>query len=166
MSVYVIKRVQQLPITLDKAWDFFSSPHNLREITPAGMDFRILSDPGIEKIYAGQVITYKVKPVAGIPVFWMTEITHVKDKEYFIDEQRSGPYSLWRHSHFFKEIPGGVEMTDLVYYKIPLGILGRFAHWLFVKKQLSSIFDYRYKALEEKFGKWEKLKQQVPAHPG
>jgi ligand-binding SRPBCC domain-containing protein len=155
MSSYSLKTVQRLPLTLDQAWDFFSSPHNLKEITPAELSFKILSDSGATKMYAGQIITYKVKPMLGIPVFWMTEITHVRDKEYFVDEQRFGPYALWHHSHFFKAIEGGVEMTDLVHYKLPLGIFGRFGHWLFIKKKLQHIFDYRRKVLDEKFGVWK-----------
>ena len=111
MGSYILKRVQRLPITLDAAWDFFSSPRNLKEITPAYMKFKVLSNSESEKMFAGQIITYTVSPILGIPLFWMTEITHVKDKEYFVDEQRFGPYALWHHKHFFKEIPGGVEMT-------------------------------------------------------
>ena len=84
----------------------------------------------------------------------MTEITHVEDKKYFVDEQRVGPYNLWHHQHHFREIPGGVEMTDLIHYQLPLGILGNLANSLFVKKQLSTIFDFRYKRAEELFGKW------------
>jgi len=105
-------------------------------------------------MYAGQLIEYTVKPVAGIPLYWMTEITQVKDRTYFIDEQRFGPYSLWHHQHHFKEIPGGVEMTDIIHYKNPLGILGRIANDLFVKNKLKTIFDYRFKKVEEMFGKW------------
>lgn len=154
MGSYVLKTVQRLPIGLDMAWDFFSSPHNLQAITPAYMNFKILSDQ--EKMYAGQIIRYHVSPVLGVPLFWMTEITHVRDREYFIDEQRFGPYALWHHQHFFKEISGGVEMTDQVDYKLPLGILGNIAHALFVKKQVKGIFEYRSKVLEERFGKYQR----------
>ncbi len=153
MSVHSIKRVQRLPITLEKAWDFFSNPLNLKEITPAYMDFRVTSDPDfLSKMYAGQIITYTVKPILGIPLFWMTEITHVQDKQFFVDEQRVGPYVMWHHQHHFTPIDGGVEMTDLVHYRLPLGPLGDIAKLLFVKKQLDQIFDYRWKVLEEKFG--------------
>lgn len=107
MSHYLLKRTQKLPISLDQAWDYFSSPHNLAEITPAYMGFEVLSNSDADKMYPGQIITYYVKPVLGIKLFWMTEITHVADKKYFVDEQRFGPYTLWHHSHFFKEIPGG-----------------------------------------------------------
>lgn len=106
-------------------------------------------------MYAGQIIEYKVRPVAGIPVYWMTEITQVKDREYFIDEQRFGPYALWHHQHHFRPIPGGVEMTDIVHYKNPLGFLGRLANRLFVARKLEHIFQYRYKKVEELFGTWK-----------
>jgi ligand-binding SRPBCC domain-containing protein len=155
MAVYSIKTVQKIPVSLDKAWDFFSSPANLQAITPAKMGFTVISKHHGEKMYAGQLIEYKVKPVLGIPLYWMTEITQVKDKEYFIDEQRFGPYSLWHHQHHFKAIEGGVEMADIIHYKNPLWWLGDIANSLFVKKQLADIFDYRYKKVEELFGKWE-----------
>ena len=117
------------------------------------MGFEVLSKHNLDKAYAGQIITYNVRPVLGIPLFWMTEITHVKDKEYFVDEQRFGPYTLWHHQHFFTAIEGGGLMEDLVHYKLPLGILGAFAHSLFVRRQLNGIFTYRTKVLEERFGK-------------
>lgn len=153
MAVYTISTKQQLPISLADAWDYFSSPDNLKEITPDYMNFKILSNSYSKKMYPGQIITYNVHPVLGIPLYWMTEITHVKENVYFIDEQRFGPYALWHHQHHFKEIAGGVEMTDLVHYKLPLGWLGDIAQWLFVKKQLKGIFDYRFDLLEKKFGK-------------
>jgi len=154
MSVYSLKRVQRLPITVETAWDFFSNPMNLKEITPAKMGFQVTSDPefSARKMYAGQIITYTVKPLLGIPLFWMTEITHVQDGQFFVDEQRVGPYALWHHQHHFKAVPGGVEMTDLVHYKVPFGILGDFANWLFVRGQLEGIFNHRYEILEERFG--------------
>ena len=153
MSVHTLKRVQRLPITATEAWDFFSTPANLQKITPKHMDFRVTSDPDfLTKIYPGQVITYTVKPLLGIPLFWMTEITHVEPGVFFVDEQRVGPYALWHHQHHFRAVPGGVEMTDLVHYRVPLGWLGDFAHWLFVHRQLRQIFDHRWKVLEERFG--------------
>lgn len=152
MKIYSLKQTQLLPCSIEQAWDFFSSPKNLKVITPEYMDFRITSEDPKEEMYPGQVITYKVRPVLGIPLNWMTVITHVKAGEYFIDEQRVGPYSLWHHKHFFEQTEKGVLMTDLVHYALPLGILGRFAHWLFVKKQLESIFQFRTKAVEKKFG--------------
>lgn len=154
MTAHTIKTVQKIPVSLDTAWEFFSNPANLQAITPENMSFKIISQHYGETMYAGQIIEYKVKPLAGIPVYWMTEITQVKNKEYFIDEQRQGPYKLWHHQHHFKAIPGGVEMTDIVHYKVPLGLLGRLANWLFVKKKLDGIFAYRYHKTEELFGKW------------
>jgi ligand-binding SRPBCC domain-containing protein len=150
-KVYSLKTVQFLPISLEKAWDFFSSPANLQKITPAKMGFEIVSKHHGEKMYPGQIIEYTVKPVLGIPLYWMTEITHVDDQRYFIDEQRFGPYSLWHHQHHFKEVEGGVEMTDIVHYKMPFWFLGDIANSLFVKKQLKGIFDYRFAAVEKLF---------------
>ena len=142
-----------MPITIEQAWNFFSRPGNLKDITPPHMGFVIKSKHHGEKMYAGQIIEYIVKPLFGIPLYWMTEITHVADKKYFIDEQRFGPYTLWHHQHHFKEILGGVEMTDIIHYKLPLWFLGDIAKVLFVKKQLQGIFDYRTKKVEEMFGK-------------
>jgi ligand-binding SRPBCC domain-containing protein len=104
-------------------------------------------------MYPGQIIEYIVKPVLGIPLYWMTEISHVEDKKYFVDEQRFGPYTMWHHQHHFKQVPEGIEMTDIVHYKLPLWFLGDIAHFLFVKKQLKGIFDHRFKVVEEMFNK-------------
>jgi ligand-binding SRPBCC domain-containing protein len=154
MSVYTLKRKQTLPISLEHAWDFFSSPNNLSKITPEYLKFKVLSDREfMQKMYAGQVITYTVRPLLNIPLFWMTEITHVEDHQFFVDEQRVGPYTLWHHQHHFMAVEGGVEMTDLVHYRLPLGFLGDIAHALFIKNQLKGIFDYRYKVLEDYFAK-------------
>jgi ligand-binding SRPBCC domain-containing protein len=155
MAAHSIKTVQKIPVSLDKAWDFFSNPANLQAITPDGMGFKTISKHHGDVMYAGQIIEYTVKPVLGIPLYWMTEITQVKDKEYFIDEQRFGPYSLWHHQHHFKAIEGGVEMTDIIHYKNPLGFIGRIANSLFVKKKLDTIFNYRFQKVEELFGKWK-----------
>ncbi len=105
-------------------------------------------------MYPGQIIEYKVRPMLGIPVYWMTEITHVEKEKYFVDEQRFGPYALWHHQHHFKAIEGGVEMTDIIHYKVPMGILGDIANSLFVDRSLKNIFRYRHKAVEQKFGKF------------
>ena len=103
-------------------------------------------------MYTGQIIEYTVKPVLGIPLYWMTEITHVVDKQFFVDEQRFGPYTMWHHQHHFKAVDGGVEMTDIVHYKLPFWFLGDIANTLFVKKQLQGIFDFRWKKVEDLFG--------------
>jgi ligand-binding SRPBCC domain-containing protein len=149
-KVYNLKTVQFLPITIEKAWDFFSSPTNLSKITPAELKFKILS-ADLTKVYAGQIIEYKVHPVLGIPLYWMTEITHVEHHKYFVDDQRYGPYSMWHHQHHFKAVEGGIEMTDIVHYKLPFWIFGDIANTLFVKAKLKEIFDYRIKKVAEIF---------------
>ncbi|MBK8951157.1 MAG: SRPBCC family protein [Chitinophagaceae bacterium] len=154
MAAHSIKTVQKIPVSLDKAWDFFSNPGNLQAITPKDMGFRVISQHHGEKMYAGQVIEYKMRTALGIHIYWMTEITHVEEGRYFVDEQRFGPYKLWHHQHHFREIPGGVEMTDIVHYKNPLGCLGKLANFLFVKKKLKAIFNYRITKVEELFGQW------------
>ena len=151
MKLYQIKTKQKLPISVDKAWEFLSNPKNLKEITPKYMNFRILSGAD-RSIFAGQIIQYKVTPMLGISTKWVTEITHVKDKEYFVDEQRFGPYALWHHKHFIKKIDGGVEMEDVIDYKIPFGIIGQIAHPIIVKNKLKQIFKFRKNKLKELFG--------------
>ncbi len=143
-SVYRLHTKQFLPISKSEAWDFLSDPANLKLITPEYMGFNILSGAD-RKMFAGQIIQYIVTPVLGIKTNWVTEITHVIDQEYFVDEQRFGPYALWHHKHFLKEVEGGVEMEDIVDYKIPYGILGRLVHPFLVKPKLNEIFDYREK---------------------
>ena len=153
MKIYTLHKKQNLPISVDEAWDFLSDPRNLKTITPDYMGFHILS--GADRpMFPGQIIQYIVTPVLGIKTKWVTEITHVRDKEYFVDEQRFGPYSLWHHKHFIKPIEGGVEMEDIVDYKIPMSILGQLAHPILVKPKLEEIFNYRTKKLEELFGKY------------
>ncbi len=140
---------------MEKAWEFLSSPKNLKTITPEYMSFNILS--GAEKpMFAGQLIQYIVTPILGIKTKWVTEITHVKEGEYFVDEQRFGPYALWHHKHFIREIDGGVEMEDIIDYKVPLGILGQIAHPILVKPKLEEIFAYRQKKLIALFGTYQK----------
>ena len=156
-KVYSLKAVQKIPVTIDTAWDFFSKPDNLSIITPKKLGFKIrgISNRDDKEMYAGQLIQYTIKPLLGIPMYWMTEITHVNDKKYFIDEQRFGPYSLWQHQHHFREIENGIEMTDMVHYKIPYWFIGDIANKLFVKRQLKNIFRHRYKTVEKKFGRWQ-----------
>lgn len=150
MKIYTLQAKQKLPITIDEAWAFLSNPKNLKVITPDYMRFDILS--GSEKpMFAGQIIEYIVTPILGIKTKWVTEITHVVDREYFVDEQRFGPYSLWHHKHFIKEIDGGIEMEDLLHYKLPFGILGQLVHPLLVKPKLDEIFEYRKNKLHELF---------------
>ena len=151
MKIYTLTKKQFLPISLDQAWDFFSSPVNLKKITPEYMGFEITSDLGDGRMYPGQIITYIVTPILGIPMSWTTEITYMLDKSYFVDEQRFGPYTFWHHQHWFKTVAGGVEMTDIVHYGLPLGFLGRIANFLFVKNKLQEIFGYREKVVDTIF---------------
>jgi ligand-binding SRPBCC domain-containing protein len=155
MPAHSIQTIQKIPVSMETAWDFFSNPANLQAITPENMGFKVISKQHSPVMYAGQIIEYRLRPLFGIPIYWMTEITHVKEKDYFIDEQRFGPYSFWHHQHHFTEIPGGVEMTDIVHYKNPFLAIGKLANTLFVKKQLKEIFDYRFHKVEALFGAWE-----------
>lgn len=144
---------QNLPISLDQAWDFFSSPLNLAKITPDDMEFIVTS--GLQpdtKMYPGMIITYKVSPLFGIKLNWMTEITQVEEGKYFIDEQRFGPFKFWHHQHHFKAIAGGVEMTDILTYGLPMGILGEMAHAVMVGNKVKEIFTFREKKVNELFG--------------
>jgi ligand-binding SRPBCC domain-containing protein len=149
-GIYTLESTQQLKISKEQAWDFFSSPENLSAITPPHMGFVITSEVPA-KMFQGQIITYKLAPFPGVKTNWVTEITHVSEGKLFVDEQRFGPYSMWHHVHRFESNGDSVLMTDQVSYKLPLGILGRFAHWLFVKRQLQQIFNYREKRLDEMF---------------
>lgn len=149
--LYTIIRKQKLPISIDEVWSFMSNPKNLAVITPSSMGFKTLSGDD-RKMFSGQIIHYTITPLLGVKLQWVTEITHVHPKSYFVDEQRYGPYKFWHHKHFFREIDGGVEMEDIVHYKLPLGILGRIAHPFIVKNKLNTIFDYREEKLKELFG--------------
>jgi len=161
MAVHSIKTVQKIPISIEEAWNFFSSPANLQTITPGNMRFKVISKNQGEKMYSGQVIEYKVSPLLHVPLYWMTEITHAEELKYFIDVQRKGPYSLWHHQHHFKKMEGGVEMTDIVHYKNPLGFIGEIANSVFIKRQLKKIFEYRFLKVEELFGKWQEQNPSI-----
>ncbi len=149
-AMYQYTSRQELATTIDQAWTFLSDPKNLKRITPDYMGFDIIS--GAErKMFPGQIIQYRLTPVLGIPFRWVTEITHVQEGEFFVDEQRFGPYTFWHHKHFIKKTSNGVVMEDIVDYKLPLGPLGWLAHALFVRAKVKQIFDYREKALNEIF---------------
>lgn len=154
MAHFQLKQSQKIPASMEEVWDFISSPKNLKEITPDYMGFDITSEGLPEKMYPGMIISYKVSPLFGIKTTWVTEITHVRDLEYFVDEQRIGPYRIWHHQHFIEPIEGGVLMKDIVTYEPPFGFLGRIANSIIIRKKLKEIFDYRTKAVEEKFGKF------------
>ena len=154
MAAHSLKSVQKIPAGIEEVWSFFSDPANLNVITPSHMKFRVISKHHGNNIYPGQIFEYKLRPILGIPIYWMTEITHVSPLHYFVDEQRKGPYALWQHQHHFKVIDGGVKMTDIVHYKNPLWVLGDLANNLFVKNELKQIFLHRYQKVEEHFGAW------------
>ncbi len=152
MAIHTIQEEQEIKTSIDEAWDFISSPRNLQKITPDYMGFEITS-PGLpDTMYPGMIIAYKVSPLLGIKMTWVTEITHVEEKKYFVDEQRIGPYKMWHHEHFVEATEHGVLMKDIVNYQLPLGFLGELAHKLFVRKQLKEIFQFRRGILEQKYG--------------
>ena len=153
--MHTFKRQQFIPASISEVWDFISSPANLKHITPDYMGFEVLTTDLPDKMYAGMIITYHVRPLLGLKMKWVTEISQVRDKEYFVDQQLSGPYSIWHHQHILKEGDGGVLMTDIINYKPPLGFLGRIANFLFIRNQIKGIFDYRTKKLNERFLKPE-----------
>lgn len=148
--MYQLKRTQLIKTDLQTCWKYFSAPSNLSVITPDYVDFRVHSFVP-EVMYEGLIIRYTIRPILGIPLTWISEITNIKEENYFVDEQRKGPYSMWHHEHHFKEVEGGVEMTDIISYTMPFGFLGKIVHWLFVRKQLESIFDYRIRKVDELF---------------
>jgi ligand-binding SRPBCC domain-containing protein len=152
MAIYTLESTQKIPASMEEVWDFMSSPKNLKEITPSYMGFEITSKTRGEKMYPGMIISYKVSPVLGIKMTWVTEITHVDTLKYFVDEQRVGPYRIWHHEHHIKAIDGGVLMEDIITYEPPFGFLGAIANTLFIKNQLKEIFDYRFDAVVKKFG--------------
>lgn len=152
MILHRLERGQFLPVSPAHAWDFFSSPANLDQITPRDLGFEITG--GLEaKTREGQIITYRVKLAPGVRVSWVTEIKSVIEGRQFVDEQRFGPYKFWHHLHTFEEVEGGVRMRDVVHYALPFAWIGEVAHVLFVRAKLRAIFDFRKQKLEELFGK-------------
>lgn len=151
MKPYRLHQVQLLPIDINDAWEFFVNPANLPQITPPDLGFRIISELP-ERMYAGMIVSYTVTPVAGIPVNWLTEITHIDAPHFFVDEQRQGPYRFWHHQHLFHEVDGGTEMTDIVHYGLPFDPVGRLIAPL-IRKRLEGIFAYRRRVLEHRFVK-------------
>ncbi len=150
MHLYHLRVRQNLPLTLQQAWDFFSNPNNLAEITPAWLNFSVTSSLP-EKMHPGMIVTYQVRPWGSLALNWVTEITHVHAPHFFVDEQRDGPYRFWHHQHHFREVNGGVEMTDVVHYALPFGPLGRLAHYFSVETRLREIFKFRKECLNKIF---------------
>ena len=155
-QIYQLSAKINLPIGVNEAWDFLSNPDNLKIITPEYMGFNIISTGG-GKMFPGQIISYKVSPLLGLKLNWVSEITYVEDKVYFVDEQRVGPYALWHHKHFVKEIDGGTEMIDIIHYQLPFPILANRFHGLLVKPKLKQIFEYRSNKLNELFGEYKQV---------
>lgn len=150
--MYCLKYVQKIPLSLEDAWTFFSCPTNLKILTPDYLKFTMVNSHGNQKIYAGQIIAYTIRPFLNISLEWVTEITHVNEHRYFIDEQRFGPYKFWHHEHHFIPIQQGVEMTDFIYYKLPFGIVGKVINSVRVEKDIKAIFSFRRAKLENLFG--------------
>jgi len=151
MKVYQFKHSQFIPADLNTVWDFFSSPKNLNAITPPNMNFEIIEITNGEKMYDGQMISYKVTPLPFMRVTWVTEIMNVEPKKHFTDDQKKGPFAIWRHKHFFSEAGNGVVMTDEISYAVPFGVLGRIANWMVVAKQVDNIFNYRTERIKYLF---------------
>jgi ligand-binding SRPBCC domain-containing protein len=151
MSLHRFEAEQTLPIDLEEAWSFFSSPRNLAEITPPDMGFDV-SSPLPDEMYSGLIVSYRVRPMLGIPVTWVTEIKHVEPLVRFVDEQRMGPYAFWHHQHFFEAVPGGTRMRDIVHYSVPFGPLGDAVNAILIAPRVRGIFDYRSQVLTERFG--------------
>jgi ligand-binding SRPBCC domain-containing protein len=153
MAFYQLTKKQIISASVEEVWDFISTPKNLKNITPESMDFRIISQDLPEKMYAGMIIHYTLKPLMGIRMTWVTEITRIEPMKYFIDVQRIGPYAMWHHQHFLEPAGRDVLMTDIVSYQLPFGFLGSMAHSLFIRKQLKMIFDYREIVINQWFSK-------------
>lgn len=154
MAFYQKYEEQFVNASVDEVWAFISAPENLSKITPPHMNFKIQSNFFPGKMFPGMIITYKVSPLKGLRMDWVTEITQVEDRKFFVDEQRLGPYKMWHHQHHIEATDKGVKMTDIVTYIPPMGFLGAIANKLFIAKQLNAIFDYRKKAVDELFGKY------------
>ncbi|MDJ0783862.1 MAG: SRPBCC family protein [Desulfosarcinaceae bacterium] len=150
MKLYHLKRIQRLPVSLETAWQFFSSPHNLNAITPAWLNLR-LTHPVPAAMHAGMLIRYRVTAIPGLPLTWVTEITHVERPAFFVDEQRFGPYRFWHHQHRFDAVNGGTEMTDVVHYALRWGPIGGLLQGWWVHRRLAAIFDYRRQILARRF---------------
>lgn len=148
--MYTIEKKQWIDLPISKAWYYFSNPGNLSEITPDDMGFKIRNKPP-EEMYEGAIIVYTVSPIFKIPLKWVTEITHIKKENYFVDEQRSGPFKMWHHEHHFEEKDGGTQMRDIIHYDLPMGFLGKIAHGISVRSKLQKIFGYREKMLDQTF---------------
>ena len=152
-GIFVLQSSMMVNASLDEAWKFISVPENLSRITPPEMNFSITFQSALDDkaMYAGQIISYRVSPMPFFRASWVTEITQVQERKFFIDEQRFGPYRFWHHQHILSEKENGVEMRDIVSFKLPLGWPGNFLGGWFVKRQLKNIFNYRTLKMGEIF---------------
>lgn len=153
MAFYQFYKAQIVHASKDEVWDFISSPENLKVITPDHMGFEITSPNKVDKMYEGMIISYKVSPFSGFKTEWVTEITHIREKEFFVDEQRIGPCAMWHHQHILETVDEMVVMKDIITYQPPFGFLGTLANSLYIRNKLEQIFDYRAKAIDERFTK-------------
>lgn len=151
MRLHTIREKQTLNLSLSEAWTFFSNPRNLSLLTPPSLGLELDTEPP-QEMHPGMILEYRIRPLLGIPMRWVTEITHVVPLRLFVDEQRFGPYRFWHHQHLFRETPGGLEMEDIVHYALPFGPLGRVANALVTAGQVNRIFEFRRLFLERTFG--------------
>ncbi len=149
--IHRLYRQQIVPASLDEVWAYFANPQNLNEMTPDDMKFEIVHG-GEGKMSQGQIIEYRVKFMPLVKSLWLTEITHVMEGSYFVDEQRLGPYRMWYHEHSFEAVEGGTQITDQVTYVMPFGFLGEIVHAVWVDRRLKGIFDFRKKKVKQLFG--------------
>ncbi len=161
MKLERIQTVQRLPIQLEEAWDFFTSPKNLSLITPHWLDYRINLDPP-EYLHPGTIISASIRPVPVISTSWISEITHIRPPQFYITEQRFGPFKMWHHEHHFRAIDEGVEIEDIIMYGMHFGMIGSFVHNIYLRKRLHDVFSYRAQALEQRFGSVRKPRQAEP----
>jgi ligand-binding SRPBCC domain-containing protein len=148
--IHYLQRQQLISASIDQVWEYFSNPHNLNDLTPPDMNFRILTDP-LPRMYQGQIIEYRVEFIRGLSSLWLTEIAHVREYEYFVDEQRLGPYQFWYHEHTFQIVEGGVQMTDQVAYSIGYEPFGNFLNAIWIARRLQGIFDFRTNRIKALF---------------
>ncbi len=151
MKIHTLLRKQIINKPIDEVFAFFDRPENLGDITPDFLNFSIMT-PSPVAMKEGAVIDYSIK-MMGIPMRWRSLISTYEPPYRFVDEQLRGPYSFWHHTHTFEEFPNGTLVTDRVLYAVPLGILGRVAHPLFVRGQLDRIFDHRFRVVEQYFAR-------------
>lgn len=166
MSIHTLHRKEIIGVPRSEAWEFFSNPHNLKLITPPALGFEIMTPDLPGRVYAGMMIEYRVRPLAGIPMRWLTEITQVSEGSYFVDEQRVGPYSLWHHEHWFRDAGGGgTEVEDRITYRLPFGWLAAPVHALVVRRQLARIFDFRTAVMRRLFPRKDEANPGMTALP-